>query len=56
MNDTVCDKQRYTGTARKRLYVHANTGCKRYKLHGMTKAQTATSTNTLSGFVRTLLD
>ncbi|KRY02173.1 hypothetical protein T12_8537 [Trichinella patagoniensis] len=28
--------QRHTGTARKRLYVHANTGCKRYKLHGMT--------------------
>ncbi|KRX37154.1 hypothetical protein T05_10885 [Trichinella murrelli] len=36
MNDTICDKQRHTGTARKRLYVHANTGCKRYKLHGMT--------------------
>ncbi|KRZ47644.1 hypothetical protein T02_5014 [Trichinella nativa] len=28
--------QRHTGTARKRLYVHANTGCKRYKLHLMT--------------------
>ncbi|KRX93929.1 hypothetical protein T12_15140, partial [Trichinella patagoniensis] len=28
MNDTICDKQRHTGTARKRLYVHANTGCK----------------------------
>ncbi|KRY13641.1 hypothetical protein T01_12643 [Trichinella spiralis] len=44
MNDTICDKQRHTGTARKRLYVHANTGCN------------ATSTNTLSGFVQTLLD
>ncbi|KRX32694.1 hypothetical protein T09_942 [Trichinella sp. T9] len=30
------DKQRHTATARKRLYVHTNTGCKRYKLHGMT--------------------
>ncbi|KRX85105.1 hypothetical protein T06_9130 [Trichinella sp. T6] len=29
-------KQRYTGTARKRIYVHANRGCIRYKLHGMT--------------------
>ncbi|XP_003380339.1 conserved hypothetical protein [Trichinella spiralis] len=35
MNDTICDKQRHTGTARKRLYGHANTGCKRCKLHGM---------------------
>ncbi|KRX81722.1 hypothetical protein T06_4897 [Trichinella sp. T6] len=36
MNDTMGDKQRHTATARKRLYVHTNTGCKRYKLHGMT--------------------
>ncbi|KRY58150.1 hypothetical protein T03_4430 [Trichinella britovi] len=50
------DKQRHIATARKRLYVHANTSCKRYKLHGMTNALTATSTNTLSGFERTLLD
>ncbi|KRX44545.1 hypothetical protein T05_8610 [Trichinella murrelli] len=28
MNDTICDKQRHTGAT--------NTGCKRYKLHGMT--------------------
>ncbi|KRY24718.1 hypothetical protein T03_18038 [Trichinella britovi] len=41
MNDTMGDKQRHTATARKRLYVHTNT---------------ATSTNTLSGFERTLLD
>ncbi|XP_003380783.1 conserved hypothetical protein [Trichinella spiralis] len=27
MNDTICEKQRHTGTARKCLYVHANTGC-----------------------------
>ncbi|KRX31500.1 hypothetical protein T05_6159 [Trichinella murrelli] len=27
MNDTICDQQRYTGTARKRIYVHANRGC-----------------------------
>ncbi|KRY02810.1 hypothetical protein T12_7142 [Trichinella patagoniensis] len=36
MNDTICDKQRHNGTARKRFYVYANRGCKRYKLHGMT--------------------
>ncbi|KRZ82450.1 hypothetical protein T08_12097 [Trichinella sp. T8] len=36
MNDTICDKQRHTRTPRKCLYVYANTGCKRYKLHGMT--------------------
>ncbi|KRX30995.1 hypothetical protein T05_10136 [Trichinella murrelli] len=28
--------KRHTETVRKRFYVHANTGCKRYKLHGMT--------------------
>ncbi|KRX28390.1 hypothetical protein T05_1173 [Trichinella murrelli] len=28
--------ERHTGTARKRLYVHVNKGCQRYKLHGMT--------------------
>ncbi|KRZ81857.1 hypothetical protein T08_12337 [Trichinella sp. T8] len=44
MNDTICDRKKHTGTARKRLYVHANTG------------SNATSTNTLTGFVRTLLD
>ncbi|KRX43093.1 hypothetical protein T09_11509 [Trichinella sp. T9] len=44
MNDTICDKQRHIGTARKRLYVHANTGCKRYKLHGMTNWETAPNT------------
>ncbi|KRX69839.1 hypothetical protein T06_3699 [Trichinella sp. T6] len=27
---------KHTGTARKRLYVHVNKGCQRYKLHGMT--------------------
>ncbi|XP_003369879.1 conserved hypothetical protein, partial [Trichinella spiralis] len=36
MNDTFCDNQRHTGMGRKRLYVYANTGCKRHKLHGMT--------------------
>ncbi|KRY41079.1 hypothetical protein T01_6126 [Trichinella spiralis] len=36
MNDTICDKQRHTGTARKRLYVHVNKGCQRNKLHGLT--------------------
>ncbi|XP_003380181.1 ribonucleo protein [Trichinella spiralis] len=33
MNNTICDKQRHTGTARKRFYVHANTGCKRYLIN-----------------------
>ncbi|XP_003380240.1 programmed cell death protein 5, partial [Trichinella spiralis] len=36
MNDTICDKQRHTGTAGKRLYVHVNKGCQRNKLHGLT--------------------
>ncbi|XP_003367781.1 hypothetical protein Tsp_15489 [Trichinella spiralis] len=38
INDTICDKQKYTGTARKRLYVHVNKGCQRNKLHQMTES------------------
>ncbi|KRY55625.1 hypothetical protein T03_1186 [Trichinella britovi] len=36
MNDTICDKQRHTGTARKRLYVYE--GC-RLPEHGLQTVQ-----------------